>query len=320
MRIFLTHCRGMQKSRLVSVIIPNYNYARFMKQRVESILQQTYSNLEVIILDDCSTDNSREVIEGYRNVPKVAHIVYNEVNGGNTFRQWARGFALAKGEYIWIAEADDYADPKLLERLMEKMNADEEIKVGFVNSNWVTPKRTFVKADYMIDKPYEVYEGRDFVRQHLLKENYIYNASMAVFRKDAMEAAGDEYMTYRSCGDKLFWKNIAMQGKVLFVCEALNYFRIHSEKVTTNAISSGLLFREEDRLYQQNLKEGFIDDSNYVDIALYFVFYIKRMKKRFKSKEIYKEMLNLWLEKIPENKRPKSVFRRLKEALSKKKR
>jgi glycosyltransferase involved in cell wall biosynthesis len=291
-----------------------------MKQRVESILQQTYSNLEVIILDDCSTDNSREVIESYRNTPRIAHIVYNETNGGNTFRQWAKGFALAKGEYIWIAEADDYADPMLLERLMERMNGDEEIKVGFVNSNWVTPKRTFVNSDYTIDEPFRVYEGRDFVRQHLLKENYIYNASMAVFRKDALKTVGEEYMTFRSCGDKLFWKNIAMQGKVLYVCEALNYFRIHSEKVTTNAISSGLLFREENRLYHQNLKEGFVDDSNREDVVCYFIDYVRRTKNTFQTKAIYREMLRMWVDELPEDKRHKSIIEKVKEALSRKKR
>ena len=51
---------------LVSVIIPNYNYARFLKQRIDSVLNQTHRNLEVIILDDCSTDQSKEVIEAYR--------------------------------------------------------------------------------------------------------------------------------------------------------------------------------------------------------------------------------------------------------------
>ena len=95
------------KQPLVSVIVPNYNYARYMDERMQSILNQTYQNFEIIILDDCSTDNSRKVIEKYRGNPHVVAIVYNKENSGSTFKQWNKGFSIAKGELIWIAEADD---------------------------------------------------------------------------------------------------------------------------------------------------------------------------------------------------------------------
>ncbi|MFM7682036.1 MAG: glycosyltransferase family 2 protein, partial [Bacteroidota bacterium] len=76
---------------LVSVIIPNYNHALYLKQRIDSVLQQTYPNFEVIILDDKSMDNSHEIIESYRNHPKVVHIEYKEINSGSTFKQWQKG-------------------------------------------------------------------------------------------------------------------------------------------------------------------------------------------------------------------------------------
>lgn len=68
----------------VSVIIPNYNHSSYLKERIDSILNQTFQNFEVIILDDCSTDNSKEIIELYRDHTKVSHIVYNEKNSGST--------------------------------------------------------------------------------------------------------------------------------------------------------------------------------------------------------------------------------------------
>ena len=88
------------KRPLVSVIVPNYNYARFLDERMQSILTQTYQNFEIIILDDCSKDNSRDVIEKYRGNPHVSCIVYNEVNSGSPFKQWNKGFIIAKGELI----------------------------------------------------------------------------------------------------------------------------------------------------------------------------------------------------------------------------
>lgn len=280
---------------LVSVIIPNYNYAHFLKQRIDSVLNQTYKELEVIILDDCSKDLSKNVIESYRGKERVTHIVYNEHNSGTTFKQWRKGFDLAKGEFIWIAEADDYADPRLLEVLIDRMADDKEIKVGFVNSNWVTPESMFINRDFTISKPLQVYDGKCFVHDHLLKENYIYNASMAVFRRDALAQIDDQYMSFRSCGDKLFWKNLAVQGKVLYVCEALNYFRIHDAKVTTNSMASGLLFEEENRFFHINIKDGTISDyATRIDVIKYFLKYIKRVRHGFKNNEVYLSCKEIW--------------------------
>ena len=93
---------------LVSVIVPNYNHAQYLEKRIDTVLNQTYQNIEVIILDDKSKDNSIEVIEQYRNHPKVAQIILNEQNTGSPFKQWDKGISAANGELIWIAESDYY--------------------------------------------------------------------------------------------------------------------------------------------------------------------------------------------------------------------
>ena len=295
---------------LVSVIIPNFNYARFLKQRIDTVLNQTYKNIEIIILDDCSTDNSHEVIEQYRSNEKVKHIVYNKENSGSTFKQWQKGFELAKGDFIWIAEADDFAEDTLLEKLMNVMNDNPQIKLGFVNSFWELPDKTFINQDYTIPEKIRYYDGKEFVRSHLLKENYIYNASMAVFRRDALFQLSNNYMTFRSCGDKVFWKGIALQGTVVFVCEALNHFRIHSEKVTTNAISSGLLFEEENRFYHMNIEDNTINNGLRLDVINYFLKYIENIKKDFVSEEAYNRSKSLWMkEKSFKNKSLPFLFR-----------
>ena len=76
---------------IVSIIVPNYNYARFLDIRMESILNQTFQDFEIILLDDHSTDNSVEIIEKYRNNPKVSYIDINKENSGSPFRQWKKG-------------------------------------------------------------------------------------------------------------------------------------------------------------------------------------------------------------------------------------
>lgn len=281
---------------LVSVIIPNYNYARFLKQRIDSVLNQTHKELEVIILDDCSTDQSRKVIETYRGEERISHIIYNEQNSGSTFKQWRKGFELAKGEFIWIAEADDYAEPRLLEVLIDRMSHNEEITVGFVNSNWVTPNRTYTRHRDTIWGHHKVYNGKRFVRNYLLKGNRIYNASMAVFRRNALTKIDCRYTSFRSCGDKLFWKSIAVQGKVLYVCEALNYFRIHDAKVTTHSQINGLLFEEENRFFHMNIDDGTISNCfTRLNVIKCYLKYIKRMRPQFKDDDTFLHCRNMWL-------------------------
>ena len=97
----------MHSTPLISIIIPNYNHALYLKQRIDSVLNQTFQDFELIILDDCSTDNSREIIERYRGNPKITQIIYNKKNSGGVFKQWIKGIEKVKGEYVWIAERDD---------------------------------------------------------------------------------------------------------------------------------------------------------------------------------------------------------------------
>src|SRR5438874_4285236 len=101
----------------VSVIVPNYNHAPYLLRRIDSILAQTYRDFELILLDDCSTDDSREILTSYRDNPRV-RIEFNAKNSGSVFKQWNKGVQLARGRYIWIAESDDYADPRSLARIV----------------------------------------------------------------------------------------------------------------------------------------------------------------------------------------------------------
>ena len=103
----------------VSIIVPNYNHARYLPDRLLSIEQQTYQDFEIILLDDCSTDNSRDLIFNYASNPKVSQCILNEKNSGSPFIQWVRGISLAQGEWIWIAESDDLADPMFLQSMLK---------------------------------------------------------------------------------------------------------------------------------------------------------------------------------------------------------
>ena len=121
-------------SPLVSVIVPNYNHHLYLPERIESILLQEFQDFELILLDDCSPDDSVEIFERYRSNPKVSHICVNGQNSGSTFKQWEKGISLARGKYIWIAESDDSADPRLLGSIVNALERYPSAVVGFCST------------------------------------------------------------------------------------------------------------------------------------------------------------------------------------------
>ena len=250
----------------VSVIVPNYNHASFLQQRIESILNQTYQDFELIILDDCSTDNSKGIIEQYRNHPKVSRISYNIENSGSTFRQWEKGIHLSQGEYIWIAESDDWCEPTLLETLAPKLDLNKDIVLGYVQSYCIDGNE--IQLIYMQDYLERNIEGYSFIKQHLLFGNSIYNASMAIFRKSVFYKISSDYTKLKFCGDWLFWGSIASYGDVFVSGKILNYFRNHPNDVSTKSYKAGLNYIEVIEVLNNFYTRGYIKEID-LKIALY---------------------------------------------------
>lgn len=228
----------------VSVIVPNYNHAPFLKQRIDSILGQTYQDFELILLDDSSTDNSRNIMEQYRSNPHVSHIVYGESNSGSAFRQWDKGIALAKGEWIWVAESDDYSEPIFLERLMGEVVSVSDCVLAYSATYWVDQQ-----GQKLWDTPHSdkvnIYSGHDFIRQKLAVCNSIANVSECIFRRDKFRPAeSHRYEHMRLCGDWFVYILLAEQGKVIEVEEPLNYYRQHNGNISSDAEHVGLTFLE----------------------------------------------------------------------------
>ena len=110
-------------SPLVSVVVPNYNHARYLRERLDTIFGQTFQDFELVFLDDASTDGSRGVFAPYARDARV-RAVFNEANGGSVFRQWNRGLAMSTGKYVWIAESDDASEPEFLATMVERLERD----------------------------------------------------------------------------------------------------------------------------------------------------------------------------------------------------
>jgi glycosyltransferase involved in cell wall biosynthesis len=225
----------------ISVIVPNYNHEKFLTERLDSILGQTYSDIEVIILDDCSTDGSKKIIEQYRGHQKVKHVVYNEANSGSTFKQWKKGIELAQGEYIWIAESDDIAKSTFLEELIHDIQSEENIMLAFSQSTTDPKEFSVARSDY----PVNVYTGLTFINQYMLTNPAIVNASAVIFKKSAVDPyILTEITQYKYAGDWLFWNHLLSKGKVIWNHKRLNFFRRHAASVAAKSDKSGLFIYE----------------------------------------------------------------------------
>jgi len=228
----------------VSVIIPNYNHARFLRQRIESVLRQTYQDFEVILLDDCSTDESRLILSEYADDPRV-RIEFNAVNSGSTFKQWNKGVRLARGEYVWIAESDDYADERLLERLVPLLVAESTTVLAYCRS-WriladgqitgscevdLDPQRW--RADFWAD-------GREECQNYLVRCNTMTNTSAVLFRREVYVQVGGADESMVICGDWKLWAAMALTGRIAYLGQPLNYFRVHDTTVRAKCERLGL--------------------------------------------------------------------------------
>lgn len=235
----------MKKQPLVSVIIPNYNHARYLEQRLDSVFNQTYQNFEVIILDDCSKDNSLEIIEKYRDNPHLSQIVVNDINSGSVFKQWDKGISLAKGELIWVAESDDYCELNMLEELVNALVAKKNVVVACA-------QYVFFCDEYETrskERKTRYFKGRSYICNRLVRYNEIRNASGVIFSKKAYSIISKNYLTFRNAGDLQFWVELLQYGDCVSVGKNLSYYRQGHTSVTGTNGTKGVVSKEDKRVY-----------------------------------------------------------------------
>lgn len=244
-------------NQLISVVIPNYNHGQFLAERIDSVLNQTYRNFEIIILDDCSTDNSLEIINDYqRRFPSLIKVMANEKNSGNIFRQWRKGISAASGAFIWICESDDFVEPDFLEHLLPAL-ADESVMIAFGRIQFATADGT-------------PYEGLDAYRERAEPgiwskkiarpakawfhgafgaSNVIANVGGCLIRNQPVE---DEIWkvaeTFKILGDWYLYLMLSRGGKIAYAPESVSYFRQHKANTSVSSFVSAGYYEEHERL------------------------------------------------------------------------
>jgi len=280
----------------VSVIVPNYNHAAYLKQRIDSILTQSYQDFELILLDDCSTDNSREILNNYEQHPKVSNIVLNDKNSGSTFKQWDKGIQLAVGEYIWIAESDDWAEANFLEEIMCEFEKRPNVGLIYTASKLIDADGAITYQNLQLNELERTeYTGRNFISGKLSSSNAIWNASMMMFRKSLFpnSTQRQSFINMKYCGDWFFYVLVAENTNVLEIKQTLNNFRVHNKNVSTGAEMSGATFLEGLDIYQ------YIKDSLTISERFHTAFaWAKQMSKFEKRFQFSSQTKRLILKKM----------------------
>jgi glycosyltransferase involved in cell wall biosynthesis len=232
----------------ISAVVPSYNYARYLEARLSSIFAQTYPLAEVIVLDDASTDDSIDVANRVAtHWNREVAVVVNPVNSGSVFAQWRRAAELARGDFVWIAEADDAADPGFLAAVATLLRGKPDIDLAFTDSRSIDSQGRPIWPDYQ-DYYLQsgasalsndgVYPAADFARRFLVERNLILNVSGVVWRRTALRAAlercGEELEEYQLAGDWRLYVELmaASVGHVGYIAAPLNVHRRHDSSVT----------------------------------------------------------------------------------------
>ena len=285
----------------ISVIIPNYNYKKYLKERIDSILLQTYPIYEIIILDDCSTDDSVSLIKEIISKNKDFNIklIKNKENSGSVFNQWKKGFENATGDYVWIAEADDSCHPKFLETVIKPFD-DDDVVISYCESmridgnnlilnkecrDWVS-----VASNTKWNNSY-INSGEKEIKETLSILNTILNVSAVVFKNDDSKKIInilEKAKQFKMSGDWFTYYSILKDGKIAYTSKSLNYFRRHGRSTCT-AVSRERELKEV-LMIQKDIRENYkLNSEQLYRQQIRYAFMIDQISKDIQKK--YKNMM-----------------------------
>ena len=259
---------------LVSVLIPAYNMEKYICCCIESALQQSHSNIEIILCDNASTDNTVSLASAYSD-PRF-QVFRNESNIG-AIANFNKLLTLAKGDFVKFLEADDYLDPDCVKKLLAPLLNDPESVMSCCGKYLIDSKGEIIGEHKK--RRSEVISGRLVIKRLRQMGNEFGTPSDVLFSKKAIEQAGvfdSAFGNYLNDWD--LWIRIAKHGRVCFVAEALAYVRRHPGQIGAVGAADNRDIRSSSLMVRKNF-EG----RNEVNLLLvhFSSEYVRRAVGRF---------------------------------------
>jgi glycosyltransferase involved in cell wall biosynthesis len=278
----------MNSSPTVSILVPTYNYGHHIDEALQSALGQTYSDFEIIIIDDASKDNTDEIVQKYLKDPRFSYYK-NPVNLG-LVENFNNCLTYARGKYIKFLLADDKFEPTLLEKFVPIM--EQYPNVTLVTSNREvfgneTKKRVLPLTGLQ--------NGRKVIFESLREGhgNWIGEPTTVMFRKSDLVRTGNFNPAYYCLVDWEMWLRLLNIGDCYIIPETLSYFRVHPGQASKK-ILSGYKFTFEDYFFYKE-----IETNNKYQLDLSSLGINKIIKKRatFCAKAMYKVLPRFYQKK-----------------------
>ena len=234
--------RDKYSKELVSIVVTSFNHSSYLDIRMKSLLKQTYENFEIIIIDDCSTDDSVQILKKYTDIKKVRLIALTENIGYANATNL--GVDMAKGEFVMIAESDDYNDPMHIEILHNVIKDNPDVGAAYcrskiVNANGNVISNDFANREFSFKK--QCFSDTKILGKEMLKylliSCVIPNLSAALIRKSIFHKIKGLSSEYKACSDWDFWFRMSYECNFYYISRPLNNFRIHpSSHISLSAL------------------------------------------------------------------------------------
>jgi len=237
----------MIQSNLVSILIPVYNQEKFIVTSIESAINQTYENIEIIVVDNHSTDNTFSIVKSYSQNDKRIKVFQNDSNIGPV-RNWKRCIDEASGEYGKILWSDDYISPDFIEKTLPFLSEDDNVGFVFTSVKIFSDNYVNFQSLYQIGQT-GIYDSIQFIEGALFERSkYPVSPGCALFRlKDLKKSLLIEIpnkknidFSIHAIGPDLlvFLLTSDAYKKFAFLNETLSYFRVHDQSITVSSDST----------------------------------------------------------------------------------
>ncbi|MDD3150026.1 MAG: glycosyltransferase [Candidatus Gastranaerophilales bacterium] len=207
--------------KLVSIIVTTYNRAEYLEECISSIINQTYKNIEILIIDDGSTDNTSDVVKKYFD-SRIKYI-YQENSGQNSAKN--KGLLASNGQYITILDSDDMILPDKIEKQVEILESNEDVGLVYCGSFIINEKNEIIGQQ-------KIKKHNGNVLNQLLRTNFLYNGSNALFRRDCIEKAGIFEDSINRMTDWFLYLKFAMYFDFYCLDEYLVKYRVHCNNMS----------------------------------------------------------------------------------------
>ena len=225
---------------LVSIVFTSYNHQEYLRQALDSLINQTYPNIEIIIIDDCSNDGSQEILKEYEHYSNI-NLKLQTQNSGSYVKASNFGASFATGDYILFAQCDDFAEPTQIEILLKNFESNPSVGVVFSKSNLVNEKGEIFADDfYGREKSFKtaVKENglikADKMKEFLSFSCVIPNLSAALIKHDLFKEINGLSDQYLVVADWEFWLDLTEKTDFYYESQPLNYFRQHATTIRSS--------------------------------------------------------------------------------------